>query len=105
MNEENKHRRDLATVLVRFAGVYFTYQAVTKAIAVPYALFWLASLRNTEFADRINIGAGTPGIISFLVTTGIAYYLLAKGGSLIDFICRDYPNKKQKVDPDAGDNA
>ena len=104
MNEEKRNRRNLAIVLVRACGVYFTYVAVTKAVAIPYAIFWIASLRGVEIDRNFSFATGFSGMISFLVTAGIAFYLLKKGNWLIDFISKDPSEKQQEVDPDAVGN-
>jgi len=92
------NRKDLATVLVRFAGLYFAYLSVTKILTL-LSFFYMISMMlsdtsadEMEITEKLNLFTSVPGVISFLVTSTIAFYLLKKGKWVIGFLSNDSTN-------------
>jgi len=101
----NNHRRDIATVLVRFAGVYFAYLAAKKVFIAAYGIWYLFFLlgdirEDLALHQKTSLGVIIPGLFEFVVTAGIAYYLLRKGKWLIEFISKDSTDRNNQVEPD-----
>ena len=95
---QKMNRKDLATVLVRFAGLYFAYLSVTKILTL-LSFFYMISMMlsdtsadEMEITEKLNLFTSVPGVISFLVTSTIAFYLLKKGKWVIGFLSNDSTN-------------
>jgi len=92
------NKKDLATVLVRFAGLYFAYLSLTKIISLLSFFYMITGIMNSSNAgeidvtEKLNILTSVPGIISFLVTSCLALYLLRNGSWVIRFLSKDSPN-------------
>ena len=93
-SSEKMNKKELAIVLIRFAGLYFAYLAVKKISAVVYFAWVLSTIlgdvgKDVEFAEKVSLSTALPGAVSFLVTAGVAYYLLRKGTWVIEFLSKD----------------
>jgi len=96
------NKKDLATVLVRFAGLYFAYLAVKKIAAVAYFAWVMSTIlgdmgEGVEFTEKLSLSTALPGAISFFITAGVAYYLLRKGTWVIEFLSKDTPTKPNEA--------
>jgi predicted histidine transporter YuiF (NhaC family) len=96
------NRKDLASVLTRFAGLYFGYLAATKILGLASAVLILSSVLG-DIAKGISVGAkmalstALPGAISCFITAGISYYLLRKGNWVIEFLSKDSANTSNEA--------
>ncbi len=89
--EPNSIRRDVATVLVRFAGVYFAYLAVSKVLAVPLLIFMLrniGSLTDISIGELVSLSTILPSLLHLIIYSGLAYYLLLRANWLINFLAK-----------------
>ncbi len=96
------NKKDLASVLTRFAGLYFGYLAVTKIAGLAYVVWILSRVldnirEGVGLGDKMNLATALPGAISFFITAGIAYYLLRKGNGVIEFLSKDSTNRPNEA--------
>ena len=101
----NRTRRDFATVLVRFAGLWFAYLAFKQVASMAFFIWYMVDIagqfsEGISTMEKITLSTVLPGAVSFVVSTSLSYYLIRKGNWVIEFVSKDSINRPDQVEPD-----